>query len=141
MMLSHAIHSRSRCIYGKECPLPACLQFVFARRVLLGCLLMVAALAGARSSQATVASSKSHHRIHLRWNAPPQSSVPVAGYNIYRSDDGGKTFRKVNGLPVAKTEYNDRLVRRGLTYIYLVKSVGNKGGESGPSNEIRLRVP
>ena len=65
----------------------------------------------------------------------------MTGYNIYRSDDGGKTFTKLNRLPVAKTEYNDRAVRRGVSYIYLVKSVDNKGAESGPSNKIRVRVP
>lgn len=104
---------------------------------------MMAGPGTVRSSQATVhATRKAHHHwVHLRWNAPTQSAVAVTGYNIYRSDDGGKTFRKVNRSRVAKTEYNDRSVRGGVSYIYLVKSVGNKGAESGPSNELRLRVP
>jgi fibronectin type 3 domain-containing protein len=104
---------------------------------------MMAGPGAVRSSQATVhATRKAHHHwVHLRWNAPTQSAEAVTGYNIYRSDDGGKTFRKVNRLRVAKTEYNDRSVRGGVSYIYFVKSVGNKGAESGPSNEIRLRVP
>jgi fibronectin type 3 domain-containing protein len=88
------------------------------------------------------AKSKAHHHtIHLHWNAPAQSSEPVAGYNIYRSSDGGKHFKKINKSPSAKPEYDDRAVRRGVTYIYVVKSVDNKGAESGPSNEIRMRVP
>lgn len=157
-MLPHAIHSRSAAYVRRRAALPACLQFVFARRVeparrstsprlqrriLLACLLMMAGPGTVRSSQATVhATRKAHHHwVHLRWNAPTQSAVAVTGYNIYRSDDGGKTFRKVNRSRVAKTEYNDRSVRGGVSYIYLVKSVGNKGAESGPSNELRLRVP
>ena len=142
MILPHAIRSRSRCIPAKECRLPARLQFVFARRILLSCLLMMAGMGAVQSSQAMVdASSKAHHRIHLRWMAHTQSSGMVVGYNIYRSDNGGKTFTKLNRLPVAKREYNDRSVRHGKSYIYRVKSVGKKGAESGPSNEIKMRVP
>ena len=137
-MLHHGIHSRFAAYVRRR----ACLQFIFARP-LLACLLMVAGLGAVSTSQATVHATRKapHHWIHLRWSAPTQSSMPVAGYNIYRSDDGGKAFRKVNRMPVTKTEYNDRSVRGGVSYIYLVKSVDHMDAESGPSNEIRLRVP
>ena len=158
MMLPHAIYLRSAEYVRRRATLPACLQFVFAarvepargstsprlqKRVLLTCLLMMAGLGGVGSFQATAHATRKahHHRVHLHWNAPTPSAEAVSGYNIYRSDDNGKTFRKVNRLPVAKTEYNDRSVRHGVSYIYLVKSVGHKGAESGPSNKIRLRVP
>jgi fibronectin type 3 domain-containing protein len=99
-------------------------------------------MGAAGSSQAAVrAKSRAQHKIHLQWNAPAQLSEAMTGYNIYRSSDGGKSFEKVNKSPVAKPEYDDRAVQRGVTYIYVVKSVDNKGAESGPSNEIRMRVP
>ncbi len=104
---------------------------------------MMAGPGAVRSCQATSHATREahHHWVHLRWKAPTQSAEAVRGYNIYRSDDGGKTFRKVNKLPVAKTKYDDRSVRPGVSYMYLVKSVDNKRAESGPSNEIRLSVP
>jgi fibronectin type 3 domain-containing protein len=100
-------------------------------------------MGAAASSQTRTVRAKGqvHHRIHLHWNAPAQSSEAMAGYNIYRSSDGGKSFKKVNTSPVAKPEYDDTAVRRGLTYIYVVKSVDNNGAESGPSNKIRMRMP
>jgi fibronectin type 3 domain-containing protein len=69
------------------------------------------------------------------------SPKPVVGYNIYRSVDGGKTFRKRNTSPIRKTEYDDLRVRHGTTYSYFVKSVDKNGMESGPSNTIQLTVP
>jgi hypothetical protein len=89
----------------------------------------------------THAGARRHHSIHLNWHAPVNSPKPVVGYNIYRSIDGGKSFRKINTLPVRKTEYDDLMVRHGTTYFYFVKSVGKKGVESGPSNTIQLTVP
>ena len=156
-MLPHAIHSQSSAYVRGRVALRACLQFVFAKhveparrstsprlqkRVLLACLLMMAGPGAVGTSQATAhATRKAHHSVHLHWNTPTQLGEAVTGYNIYRSDDGGKTCRKLNRMPVAKTEYNDRAVRRGVSYIYVVKSVDNKGAESGPSNKIRMRVP
>jgi fibronectin type 3 domain-containing protein len=93
-----------------------------------------------QSAQAHAGRSQ-HHTIHLAWHPPANSRNPVAGYNIYRSSNGGKSFSRVNALPIPKPEYDDATVRRGTTYLYVVKSVDNKGVESGPSNKIRLTVP
>jgi hypothetical protein len=87
------------------------------------------------------AGTTKHHEIHLRWNAPSNSSDPVVGYNIYRSSDGGRTFSRLNSSPDARPDYNDRTVANGSSYIYMVKSVDKNGIESGPSNRIRLTVP
>jgi fibronectin type 3 domain-containing protein len=87
---------------------------------------------------------KSHggrHSFHLSWQGPQRSKDKVAGYNIYRSADGGKKFRKLNEIPVPQPEYDDTTVRRGKTYLYRVKSVDAMGVESGPSNEITLKMP
>lgn len=87
------------------------------------------------------AGTTKHHEIHLRWNAPGNSPDPIAGYNIYRSSDGGKTFSRLNSSPNVRPDYNDGTVANGSTYIYMVKSVDKNGRESGPSNQIRLTVP
>jgi hypothetical protein len=87
------------------------------------------------------AGTAKHHEIHLRWNAPRTSADPIAGYNVYRSSDGGKTFSRVNTSADVRPDYNDKTVATGTTYIYMVKSVDKNGRESGPSNQIRLTVP
>jgi hypothetical protein len=87
------------------------------------------------------AGARRHHTIHLNWHAPVNSPKRVVGYNIYRSSDGGKSFKKRNPSPIRKTEYNDLWVRHGSTYFYFVKSVDKKGVESRPSNTIQLTVP
>ena len=82
-----------------------------------------------------------HHSARLRWKPPSDASENVAGYNIYRSTDGGKTFEKLNSTPIEHPKYDDATVQSGVSYLYLVKAVDAKGGESGPSNWISLKVP
>jgi hypothetical protein len=114
-------------------------------------------LAGAASGQLTVTSNSAsnstavvqitgrgvavQHSIDLSWNAPTTSTDPVAGYNIYRSTNGGTTFTKINGSPETVLDYTDSAVQSGTTYTYVVKSVDVGGQESGPSNQINLPVP
>ncbi|MFL6427563.1 MAG: hypothetical protein ACJ71S_04915 [Acidobacteriaceae bacterium] len=98
------------------------------------------ALIKARSRRAYVEANR-RHTIHLAWQPPVNSREPVVGYNVYRSSDGGGSYSKLNTLPVPRPEYDDATVRRATTYFYFVKSVGKKGVESQPSNEIRMRVP
>jgi hypothetical protein len=81
------------------------------------------------------------HEIDLTWNAPSSSSDPVAGYNVYRSTDGGASFTKLNSSPESQVDYADSTVQNSTTYIYEVKSVDASGVESTPSNEISLTVP
>ena len=87
------------------------------------------------------AGTTKHHEIQLHWQAPRNSADPVAGYNIYRSSDDGRTFSRLNSSPDTRPDYDDRTVANGSTYIYTVKSVDKNGIESGPSNQIRLTVP
>ena len=98
------------------------------------------AFAKDQSAQAHAGRSQ-HHTIHLAWHPPANSRKPAAGYNIYRSSDGGKSFSRVNASPIPKPEYDDATVRSGATYLYVVKSVDKNGVESGPSNKIRISVP
>jgi fibronectin type 3 domain-containing protein len=81
------------------------------------------------------------HEIDLSWDAPTSSADPVAGYNIYRSTNGGGSFAKLNASPDSQVAYIDSAVQSGLTYVYEVKSVDASGVESGASNQISLTVP
>ena len=67
----------------------------------------------------------------LTWT---QNSEPdVAGYDLYR--DG----LKINATLIPDATYLDRNQKEGV-YVYTVKSVDFAGWESGPSNEVRLRI-
>jgi fibronectin type 3 domain-containing protein len=81
------------------------------------------------------------HEVDLNWDAPSSSGDPVAGYNVYRSTDGGGSFTKVNSSPDDQVDYTDSAVQSGTTYVYEVKSVDASGVESGASNQISLTVP
>jgi hypothetical protein len=81
------------------------------------------------------------HEIDLSWNAPSSSADPVAGYNVYRSTDGGGSFTKLNSSPDGQVDYTDSAVQSGTTYMYEVKSVDANGVESSASNQISLSVP
>ena len=119
------------------------------RRLASVLLAMMACVAMARPAPAFAkdpsaqphAGRSQHHSVHLAWHPPANSRKPVAGYNIYRSSNAGKSFSRVNALPIPKPEYDDATVRSGATYLYVVKSVDKKGAESGPSNKFRITVP
>ena len=81
------------------------------------------------------------HEIDLNWDAPANSSDPVAGYNVYRSTDSGGSFTKLTASPDSQVSYTDGAVKSGTTYVYEVKSVDSNGVESGASNQITLSVP
>jgi hypothetical protein len=81
------------------------------------------------------------HEIDLSWDAPASSDDPVAGYNVYRSTNGGGAFTKLNASPDSQETYIDSAVQSGSTYVYEVKSVDASGVESGASNQITLTVP
>ena len=80
------------------------------------------------------------HEVDLSWDAPSNSSDPVAGYNIYRSSGSG-SFSKLNSTPESQLSYVDSTVQSGSTYVYEVKSVDASGVESSASNQITMSVP
>jgi hypothetical protein len=82
--------------------------------------------------------SSGEHFAVLTWKA---SSSVVAGYNVYRADDSGGPYEKLNPSPVRETSYKDSRVQSGHKYFYLVTSVDAQGRESGFSNQVRATVP
>jgi hypothetical protein len=81
------------------------------------------------------------HQVDLSWNAPSSSPDPVAGYNVYRSSDGGNTYQLVNSAVDTATAYEDTIVLSGQAYNYYVTSVDASGVESVPSNTIGVTIP
>ena len=84
------------------------------------------------------------HRVDLHWNAPTISPVPVVGYNVYRSADGGEHKHCMNcpkSSPLKDTKYTDYLVQSGRTYTYWVTSLSASGTESVPSNIVDVTIP
>jgi Abnormal spindle-like microcephaly-assoc'd, ASPM-SPD-2-Hydin len=81
------------------------------------------------------------HQVDLSWNAPSSSTVPIVGYNIYRSTGSSSTYQLLNSSVDAQTTYVDLSVQSGSTYGYIVKSVDSSGVESVPSNEVTATVP
>jgi len=83
-------------------------------------------------------------RIEIRWEEHLRN--PYSGYNLLRSDDGGRTFRKLNSTPIVMVTRADT-VQRGLgvytdttiinykLYKYRVHGI-NAFGELGPPGEV-----
>ena len=81
------------------------------------------------------------HQVTLSWQAPANSSVPVAGYNSYRAPSGSTSFQLLNSSIDTQTTYVDSTVQVGLSYTYYVTSVSSAGVESTPSNQVAATVP
>jgi hypothetical protein len=79
--------------------------------------------------------------VDLTWTAPASSTDPIAGYNVYRSSAGGASYLLLNASPVAGVTYLDSDVQPGQAWDYCVRSIDEKGAESGPSNTISVSIP
>jgi hypothetical protein len=86
--------------------------------------------------RAASAPSGRQHSVTLSWKA---STSPIVGYNVYRRGTSGVI--KLNLEPIPGTSYVDRMVQPGQTYFYVTKAVSARGGESTPSNEVRVEIP
>jgi fibronectin type 3 domain-containing protein len=80
-------------------------------------------------------------QVSLTWQPPGSSADPVAGYNIYRSADGGASYQLLNPSVLTLTNYFDANVLSGRTYNYVVESVDAAGNQSAPSNSATVSIP
>jgi hypothetical protein len=76
--------------------------------------------------------------IDLIW--APVSDVDLAGYNVYRREEG-ETPEKVNADLVKTPAYRDKTVTSGKQYFYSASAVDARGNESARSEEATERVP
>jgi hypothetical protein len=76
--------------------------------------------------------------VDLIWT--PDTDADLAGYNIYRREDGGAS-RKLNSELAKAPGFRDTSVEPGKTYYYSVSAVDLRGNESARSEEASERVP
>ena len=76
--------------------------------------------------------------IDLIWAPVPDADLD--GYNVYRHEEGGTTF-KLNSELVKTPAYRDMQVVSGKRYFYSVSAVDLRGNESERSEEASERVP
>jgi fibronectin type 3 domain-containing protein len=70
----------------------------------------------------------------------PVTNADFAGYNIFRSEDGGAAI-KLNSELVKSPAYRDFSVTSGKTYTYSVSAVDVRGNESHRSEQTSEPVP
>jgi hypothetical protein len=81
------------------------------------------------------------YAVDLSWDAPTNSTDPVAGYNVYRSPSGSSTYALLNSSVDTLTTYVDSTVQNGDSYDYIVESVDTSGVESVPTSPIVVTIP
>ncbi|MFY9561026.1 MAG: choice-of-anchor D domain-containing protein [Terriglobales bacterium] len=79
------------------------------------------------------------HRVDLTWD--PSQSLGVIGYNVYRGDQAGGPYSRINNSLDASTSYTDDAVSAGATYFYVVTAMDDNGLESGYSGHIKAKIP
>ena len=79
------------------------------------------------------------HVVNLAWQAPSNSPLAVAGYDIYRSTGSSNSYQLLSSS--APTSYVDSSVQSGTAYSYYVTTVDSSGAQSGPSNSVTVTVP
>ena len=76
--------------------------------------------------------------IDLTW--PPVSDADVAGYNVYRNEQGQQPV-KINTDLVKTPAFRDKDVQPGHTYFYSVTAVDLRGNESDKSEATSETLP
>jgi hypothetical protein len=76
--------------------------------------------------------------IDLIW--APDTDADLAGYNVYRHEEGSEP-RKINSGLVTAPAFRDANVAQGRTYFYSVSAVDVRGNESTRSSETSEAVP
>jgi fibronectin type 3 domain-containing protein len=76
--------------------------------------------------------------IDLSW--APNTESDLAGYNVYRHEEG-QVAAKINTGLVKVPTYRDTAVQPGRRYVYSVTAVDVRGNESGQSAEATETVP
>ena len=77
------------------------------------------------------------HNVSLSWN----DASAVVGYNVYRGNQPGGPYSKINSVLDASSVYADSSVQAGQTYYYVTTSVDSSAAESSYSNEVQALIP
>jgi hypothetical protein len=88
--------------------------------------------------QAVFSSVGQPNFIDLTWT--PNTDAELAGYNVYRQEEGGQPV-KINAELAKIPTYRDHDIKPGKKYFYSVTAVDLRGNESGHSEESEESVP
>jgi hypothetical protein len=88
--------------------------------------------------QAVFSGPRQRPFIDLLW--APDTDADLAGYNVYRREEGGQPA-KINSELVKAPAYRDTEVQRRKRYFYSVAAVDLRGNESERSEEANEEVP
>lgn len=77
-------------------------------------------------------------RVFLTWNENKERDL--AGYNVYRSAQSGKSYKRLADKPLMRTTYSDESVKSGNTYFYAVTAVDKSGNESARTEGKKVYV-
>ena len=88
--------------------------------------------------QAVFSGVGQHPFIDLVWS--PDIDADLAGYNVYRHEEGGLAM-KLNPELIKAPAYRDTAVQTGKKYFYAVSAVDVRGNESARSEEASEGVP
>ena len=73
--------------------------------------------------------------VQLEWDPNPPSD-DIAGYNLYRSNQPGFGFVRLNVTLIPSNIYTDDTIEAGHTYYYVCTAENTSELESGFSNEV-----
>ena len=74
--------------------------------------------------------------VALRWNENPEPDI--AGYDIYRREEGEKIFRKINTQLIKEPYFLDPTANPQESYAYRLRAVDSSGKESDFSQEAEV---
>lgn len=76
--------------------------------------------------------------VRINWQAAKDNEA-VMGYEIWRSDDDGESFKHIHSVSVSM--YTDQLAVAGRRYQYYVRAYDLAGNKSAPTNIVTAEVP
>lgn len=87
--------------------------------------------------------SQDYRSVQLSWNSNQENDI--AGYNVYRSEDGGVSFWQINHELIDHTgngveTYIDQEAEIGATYFYTCRALNSSGLISERSNIVSITI-
>lgn len=79
--------------------------------------------------------------VTLGWDAHPNTDGDLAGFGIWRADNGGSSVQIDTVADAAAVSYVDTSVSGGNQYSYTITAVDADGNESAPSNAANTTTP
>jgi fibronectin type 3 domain-containing protein len=76
--------------------------------------------------------------LSITWDANTENDLD--GYRVWRREEGTAEFQLMTPEAIKENAYNDRAVKKGTTYMYIVTALDKSGNESKRSKRISDRI-